>query len=406
MSKLQFAPVAPATRRAKVLLIGEAGTGKTHAALTFPKPVMIDAEGSADWFSDRFAFSAVNTKSYTDVSDLLKQIRNGGVPCETVIIDSLTSIYNGLVNAATEARLAGPYPSDDLRPIDWGRIKRKFSTLLDELYHKLPVNVVCIGWIKPEYAKPGDIVNNQAVKQNDLVKVGEVFDGDRKTAYAFDFVFKIEGNDGRRTRATVIKTRSGLLQAGQVIPDFSWKTVAALLPKGAATATGMTDDEATASDARLFKDKGESAPAHSQGERVPTPVLIEMAKAAHVDLSRWLVDHIAPDLLSRERKVLTIEESIAARDALDTLAAVLPLTSETMAEEAMPVPPAAGGERIKPRTNGRLFALLDEAGIRHKAHRIEWAATQGVEVESFSTLSEAQAQALIRALEPPLPEVP
>lgn len=261
MSVLAFKPVQVATRHAKVLLIGEAGVGKTHAALTFPKPAMIDAEGSADWFADRFgSFPVVATKSYADVTELLRQVRAGDVPCETVIIDSLTSIYNGLVNAATEARLKEKYPSDDLRPLDWGRIKRKFSALLDELYYKLPVNVVCIGWIKPEYAKPGDMVKGQAVKANDLIKVGEVFDGDKKTAYAFDFVIKIDGNDGKRTRATVIKSRSGKLTAGQVINDFSWATLEALLPKGAAPVAGMTDSEQAARDSGVLGDATQPEP--------------------------------------------------------------------------------------------------------------------------------------------------
>lgn len=238
---MNFQAVKPQQRRAKVLLIGEAGVGKSHAALTFPNPAVIDAEGSADWFADRFKFVAVPTKSYSDVRDLVKSVREGRVKCDTLVIDSLTSIYNGLVNAATMERQRSG--SDDLRPLDWGRIKRKFSSLLDELYNQLPMNVVCVGWIKPEYAKPGDKVNGKAVSANDLVKIGETFDGDRKTQYAFDFIFKIIGNDGSKTEAVVWKSRSGKLKQGQTIRDFSWKTLEALLPSGESTYRGMTDEE-------------------------------------------------------------------------------------------------------------------------------------------------------------------
>jgi hypothetical protein len=173
-------------------------------------------------------------------------VRTGKVECETLVIDSLTTVYNALLNAAVSARLKDG--KEDLRPIDWGRIKRKFSQMLDELYHKLPVNVVCVGWIKPEYAKPGSRWNGKTISENDLVKIGEQFDGDRKASYAFDFVFKILDNDGKRTRAEVIKTRSGKLKTGQVIEDFSYKTLAALMPGGVVAPQGMTDDEASDKD--------------------------------------------------------------------------------------------------------------------------------------------------------------
>src|SRR5580692_6596927 len=122
---LSFAePQADAIPYAKILLLGEAGSGKTHAALTFPSPAVIDAEGSAGWFADRFKFKSVPTKSYRDVCDLVRQVCANPDGRETIVIDSLTTIYNGLVNAATEQRISAG--SDDLRPLDWSRIKRKF----------------------------------------------------------------------------------------------------------------------------------------------------------------------------------------------------------------------------------------------------------------------------------------
>ena len=273
MTALAFKPVAPQLRRAKVLLIGEAGVGKTHAALTFPNPAVIDAEGSIDWFADRFKFVAVPTKSYADVRDLVTSVRTGKVKCDTLIIDSLTSVYNGLVNAATlERQKQG---SDDLRPLDWGRIKRKFSSLLDELYHQLPVHVVCVGWIKPEYAKPGDKVMGKSVSANDLVKIGETFDGDRKTLYAFDFAFKILDNNGKKTRALVIKSRSGKLVQGQVIEDFGWQTLKALLPAGATTYQGMSDEEQETRDAGVLeaKEPRNAQPATSKPPEDPSALL-------------------------------------------------------------------------------------------------------------------------------------
>ena len=287
---MQFTKSQKTTRRAKVLLIGEAGSGKTHAALTFPKPAVIDAEGSIDWFSDRFDFLSVNTKSFSDARDLLTQVRRGSVDCETVVIDSLTSIYNGLLLAASLQR-------EDLRPLDWGRIKRKFSSLLDELYFKTDKHVVCIGWIKPEYARPGQIVNGVEVKASELVRIGEVFDGDKKTNHAFDFIFKIESNDGKNTRATVVKSRSKELVAGQIIPNFSFQTIKNILPVGNTVATGMSDEE------QIQKDSD-----------VPSPKeLLEQFGGTATDF-KVLIKTLIPDwdektLNSQQRQFIAVELS-------------------------------------------------------------------------------------------------
>jgi hypothetical protein len=256
---MKFEDVKPQARRAKVLLIGEAGTGKSHAALTFPKPVVIDAEGSIDWFADRFTFKAVATKSYSDVRDLVRQVREGRVDCETLVIDGWTTIYNGLINVASGSG------ENDLSPRDWGRIKRKNSSVLDELYHKLPVHVVCIGWLGAEYAKAGTVVRGQVVKPNDMVQIGEKLDGDKKTAHAFDFIFKLLGNDGQRARALVMKSRSGGLKNGQIIEDFSWKTIEPLLGHGDRTYVGMTDEEAAERDAKGDSQEPERTPKGKNG---------------------------------------------------------------------------------------------------------------------------------------------
>ncbi len=236
---LAFKPPADASARAKVLLIGPAGAGKTHAALTFPKPAVIDAEGSIGWFKDRFAFDAVATKSYSDVRDLIRQVRANPSGYETIVIDSLTTVYNGLINVASQ-----------------GRIKRKFSQLLDELYYQLPMHVVCIGWIKAEYAKAGSVVGGKTVKDNDMIVLGEQFDGDKKTEHAFDFIFKIDGNNGKKTRAVVLKSRSGQFAKGSVIEDFGWSTLAPLFSGRTETLKrGMTDEEQVSYDADALDDQ-------------------------------------------------------------------------------------------------------------------------------------------------------
>lgn len=294
---LQFSKSEPALRRAKVLLIGDPGTGKTHAGLTFPKPAVIDAEGSSGWFADRFEFDAVATKSYRDVVELVRSVRASG-KYETLVVDSLTSIYQSLMNAASAER-------EDLRPLDWGRIKRKFSQLTDELYNQLPMHVVCIGWVKAEYAKAGDIVNGKTVGSNDLVKLGEVFDGDKKAMHAFDFIFRMTVENGRFF-ATVVKSRSGQLKAGQRIENFSWSTIAPLVGNSDAP-HGMTDDQALVRDRGVVEEKVAPPVVAAALDRTKLDALFAEMHPG-VRIGPWLVAECAPDLATRKPRMLTADE--------------------------------------------------------------------------------------------------
>jgi hypothetical protein len=375
---LTFQKVKPSARRAKVLLLGEAGSGKTHLALTFPKPAVIDAEGSINWFADRFDFVAVPTKSYQDVRAIIAQARTGAMPGETLVIDSLTSIYNGLLNAAATER-------EDLRPLDWGRIKRKFSTLLDELYHTLPMHVVCIGWIKPEYAKAGDVVNGKTVSSSDLIKTGETFDGDRKALYAFDFVIKMEVVKGKYY-GTVLKTRSGGLQTGARIENFSWKTIEPLLGQGENTYHGMTDEEQIANDRKALAE--DDPPQRVDVAEAPAKSYTQLkalfdTKGLPISFNDWLVECVAPDLFvewdpetktGRKKKALYQSEARIAEQKITEIkppdASGKPLEQTDGGAQTIPLGPAADHAASNAGEAGNPFFLyaLDKLESRREAH--------------------------------------
>lgn len=309
--KVNFAaPQIEAIPFAKVLLLGDAGSGKSHAALTFPSPAVIDAEGSIDWFADRFKFVSAPTKSYDEARDLIRQLCKNPGDIKTIVLDSLTTIYNGLVNVASEERMNEG--SEDLRPLDHGRIKRKFSSLTDELYHRIPFHVVCVGWIKAQYAAPGSIVDGKKVKSNELVSIGEQFDGDKKANHAFDFIFKIEGNDGKSARALVVKSRSGALKKGQVIENFSWATLQPIFARNAAAAVqrrrGMTDEEQVERDKNIYV----------QDDRKGR--LKKLFAEAHPGkrINEWIIQHVAKDFMERKPCNLTTEEYNSAFHLLES----------------------------------------------------------------------------------------
>ena len=79
MPVLKFSP-PKGNPYAKILVIGDAGAGKTHFGMTFPDPYFIDTEGGVGFFANRFQFKDVHTRSYADIMDTLKYFEKNGVP--------------------------------------------------------------------------------------------------------------------------------------------------------------------------------------------------------------------------------------------------------------------------------------------------------------------------------------
>jgi hypothetical protein len=170
--------------------------------------------------------------------------------------------------------------------------------------------------------------------------------------------------------------------------------------------------------------------------RVPQDELLALAHSCGLDgvkaLGAWCVaEGIAPDLLTRERKTLTNEETQTAKKALLALAELIradmprvgtvppetdwlagrrlpdsiahDIAKESAPQNARNAPSQPAGEaqdrKMTPKTQGRLFALLDERLSTEKEARLTFAAEHGIVVESFSALAETQARTLIRQLE-------
>jgi hypothetical protein len=249
---MQFTKPNLGNVKAKILLLGSAGAGKTYGALTFPKPAVIDSEGSVDLYAADFDFVSVPTKSLSEAIDLTDAVINGkvkidGKPCETLVIDSLTSFYNTVQHA-------GMADDGSIGMQQWGLIKRKFGEFVDMLYHKADCHVICTSWVKPKFT-------GNDKKSGELLSDGEVIDGDRKVSYAFDLIFKLNFDEktGKRT-ATVLKARGVFgkhFNAGDVIPGgFNYELIRPILEglkSRGKRDTGGTESDAVKTDKQLFQ---------------------------------------------------------------------------------------------------------------------------------------------------------
>jgi hypothetical protein len=254
--------------KAKVLVIGDAGSGKTHFSLTFPSPIVLDTEGGTDLFADRFPdFVANHSRSYRDIMDTIKSFATSGMPGKTLVLDSITSIYNVLL---------ATYPDDQFLKAP----KRDFRKLIDFLYGRLPCHVVMTAWEKVEYAKPGEMIEDgnggtKRVKAGELIPIGYKMECDQKALYAFDFVFRLWTDKKSKKRyATVMKSRSGAFTEGQIIENPSWEMLKDLVDK-APFVPRQTEDEAAEADMAAER-------AQSLGDAAPVPNAPNTAPAAAV----------------------------------------------------------------------------------------------------------------------------
>ncbi len=205
-----FTPASLVSKKLKVLVYGESGSGKTWFALSFPGRIaVIDTEGGSELYggrSDVQEFDVLRTKSYEEVMGALEFIeRDAGKTYQTVVVDPLTVVWQVLQEAAqikNERRVKeGKLKDPSLTYRDWGVVKARVNRLYVRLTN-LPVHVVVIARNKDVFQKQGD----------DMVKIGDKPDSEKSTPYHFDVILRMV-HDKQGFYAVVEKDRSSVLPA-------------------------------------------------------------------------------------------------------------------------------------------------------------------------------------------------
>jgi hypothetical protein len=193
------------TRRAKILLYGSYGTGKTILGLQFPKPVMIDLERGSECYQGKFDFKVFHTTDPDSVTKGISWLQKNKTDRQTIILDSMTEYWSALQSKWTEIFLrknkgkGNKEEFYELQPRDWTVIKNEFKALLRKLL-SLDMNVLCTCRVKDQYAE-GEF----------LKKTGETFDSDRSLPYLFDTVVRLDRTQDSKFMARVEKDRTNLL---------------------------------------------------------------------------------------------------------------------------------------------------------------------------------------------------
>lgn len=184
-------------KRLKLFLFGEAGIGKTTAAMLFPNAVLIDMEkGTEDYHKtiNKMGSVVLRTNNPDEVREEIRTLLTENHPYKTLIIDPITQYYNALQekwNRIFEkyARSEKEKELQDFGPRYWGKVKSEYKSL-QRMIAQLDMNVIITAHQKTLYGE-------------NMVKLGVTFDSAKGDDYFFDLIFQLQAVGDKRIGKTI-----------------------------------------------------------------------------------------------------------------------------------------------------------------------------------------------------------
>jgi len=194
--------------RLKAFFYGVAGVGKTIAAIQFPKPYIIDTEGSTNKPQyvraiEKSGGAVLYTVDFDEMMAEIRELLTIKHEYKTLVIDSLTLLYNDLLEKA-ERKVGTEFGRH------YGEANKRMKQLLNLLF-RLDLNVIITSHSKNEYGQ-------------NLAILGQTFDCYKKLDYLFDLVFEIQKR-GKDRVGVVKKSRIESFPDGDHFP-FSYEEIA------------------------------------------------------------------------------------------------------------------------------------------------------------------------------------
>lgn len=194
--------------RLKALFYGSAGVGKTMAAIQFPKPYIIDTEGSTNKPQyvkaiDKVDGAVLMTVDFDEMVNEVRELLTSKHEYKTLVIDSLTLLYNDLLEKA-ERKVGTDFGRH------YGEANKRMKQLLNLLF-RLDMNVIITSHSKNEYGQ-------------NLAVLGQTFDCYKKLDYLFDLVFEIQKRGTNRV-GLIKKSRIESFPDGESF-SFSYDEIA------------------------------------------------------------------------------------------------------------------------------------------------------------------------------------
>lgn len=222
-------------QRLKALFYGAAGSGKTMASIQFPKPYIIDTEGSTDkpQYVDainKVGGAVLRTADFDEMVNEVKELMTTKHEYKTLVIDSLTVLYNDLLEKA-EKKVGTEFGRH------YGEANKRMKQLLNLLF-RVDMNVIITSHSKNEYG-------------SNLAVLGQTFDCYKKLDYLFDLVFEIQLRGDVRTGVTR-KSRIESFTNTKTFP-FSYDEIAKLYGREVLERESIAQELASAEQVKELK---------------------------------------------------------------------------------------------------------------------------------------------------------
>ena len=197
-----FASPEPSNRRNNILIWGDSGTGKTKAALSFPRCAYMDNHGSAEKY--RIAYQEEHKffpprpdvlPTADNVIQAVKSLMLDPGDRATLVLDDITTFWDQLQAKWSETFLSRLPQSKGhhaefytFQPSDWQHPKRDLRITLRRMI-AVDMTSIAIARSQNKYAGKGT---------NYMEVVGQIFAGERNITYEFDFIFEFIVEDDKR----------------------------------------------------------------------------------------------------------------------------------------------------------------------------------------------------------------
>ena len=143
-----FQPSGETLRRLKMLLWGDTGSGKTTAAIQFPRPAVIDLEGGTEHYGRDFPFDVLKATTADEIAAAVDWLLTHDHDYRTLVIDPITLYWDALQKKYSDIFLRRNKGSKGhrneyyaMQAKDWMTIKAEHKELVRKLI-QLDMNVI------------------------------------------------------------------------------------------------------------------------------------------------------------------------------------------------------------------------------------------------------------------------
>ena len=261
MAVIKFQKAKPMQAFYKGTVYGESGSGKSWtsllqaeglAGLTGKRIAYVDTEHGTDFYTERFDYDRICTKSLADTLDSIQALNPK--THSVIIIDSISHLWDSAISAF-EGKRTRNESANGIPMHAWGGIKKPYKNLIRWLMD-CEFHVFIIGRQKNIFEDD---------ENGNMKKIGVGLRAETETQYephiCCRMVAKKSDNDTTKSThyALYEKDRTGLL-SGRTFPNPSFKTIECIVPLLSAKTQAKSEDpdDVIAKDSELL-DKEEEA---------------------------------------------------------------------------------------------------------------------------------------------------